>query len=386
MSKGISFIIGFTLFLVLNTGMLEAQTNSTELGSWEIAGFGGISQYYGDISNKNMLEKFSGETRLSFGFAARRHFNEFHGLGVSFNRANMFSAKDLLSTGLPFNLEFEGTVNLISLHSYLNFSNYFFGPAERKINVYGTLGLAYARWNSVLRNSLTGAVVVDFNNAAASDLQSQSAAVPATLGVSFSLSPNLRLNIENTFCTLYSDDIDYKRDNYPYDFLTFTHVGLSYVFGNIGKPAARQKSPRISSQPMRRSEPVSPVTVIDYEVFKELPGERVRVELPPLNLPQEQRIQPPVQQQPTGFEFRVQIYAKSNRVNNPSQIYRNIQFEYPIVENVFNGLYRYSTGSFSTYRQAEAYAHQLQARGIYDAFVVAYRGNERISITSAMKR
>lgn len=388
MSKSTSFIIGLLFFVVLNTVMLKAQNNAEAAGSWEIGGFGGISQYYGDISNKSMIQKFSGETKLSYGILARRHFNEFHGIGLSFNRSNVFSAKDVLSTGLPFNLEVDASASVLSLHSYLNFGNYFFGAADRKVTVYGTLGLAYARWNTFLKNSLTGAIVTDLTNAAASNLRTSSAAIPATLGLSFPIGSGFRVNVENTFCTVLSDDIDFYRDAYQYDFLTFTHVGISYTFGNTSKPAARQRDPRVSPQTLRRSEPVSPVTVIDYEVFQELPGERVRVELPPLNIQQaEQRAQPPVQQQVSGgVEFRVQIFAKNNRINNPSQIYRNVQFEFPIVENVFNGLYRYSTGSFRTYGEAEAYAHRLQSRGVHDAFVVAYRGNERISITAAMKQ
>jgi hypothetical protein len=79
------------------------------------------------------------------------------------------------------------------------------------------------------------------------------------------------------------------------------------------------------------------------------------------------------------------VYAKSSRVAIGERVYRNVQFDYPIVENTFNGLYRYSTGSFQSYAEAEAYAHKMQSRGIYDAFVVAYSNNERISITSEMK-
>jgi hypothetical protein len=129
-----------------------------------------------------------------------------------------------------------------------------------------------------------------------------------------------------------------------------------------------------------------PVSVIEYEVYPELPSERkAKIEIPPLTLTP---VQDKVVQQPasSAFEFRVQIYAKSQRVTGSTSIYRNIQFEYPIIENHFNGIYRYSTGSFRSYSDAESYARQLQSRGVYDAFVVAYRNNERVSITSEMKR
>jgi len=102
-----------------------------------------------------------------------------------------------------------------------------------------------------------------------------------------------------------------------------------------------------------------------------------------LTLPEKQVV--PEQNKSTGFEFRVQIYAKSSPALIGSKVYRTVQFEYPIIENQYNGLYRYSTGSFRSYSEAESYARTLQSRGIYDAFVVAYSNNERVTISPEMK-
>lgn len=86
------------------------------------------------------------------------------------------------------------------------------------------------------------------------------------------------------------------------------------------------------------------------------------------------------------YEFRVQVIAMSRTRIDTEAFRRRYNIDTPIVENTFGGLYRYSTGRFSNFSEAEAYSRVIRAKGIHDAFVVAYRGNERIRITSDMKR
>ncbi|PKP51286.1 MAG: hypothetical protein CVT92_13085 [Bacteroidetes bacterium HGW-Bacteroidetes-1] len=403
-TKGLLFFLLMTI-----TGInCFAQINKEEkpfTSSWQIGAFGGFAQYYGDISNKSYLKKFSGETNLSFGLMVRRHFDENFGFGVSFNRANLYSVKDFKADGVTaVNLEYDGLINHFTIHSYLNFSNFFWGYSERTLNLYGTLGLGYVSWTgSSLRNSQTGAVVIDYSTAATNNFKNSSVTFPATLGAEFKLSSNLKLTFECTLLTLLSDDMDYYRDGYqydivtqthkipdfeeniksgyPYDIVTLTHVGLSYFIGGQKK----QKKERMLPSENRQYEPVFPINVIDYEVYNDPPETKKKNQIPALTIatpPKEMIVTKAI----PAFEFRVQIYAKTQRIQGQLAVYRNVTFEYPIQENFYNGIYRYSTGSFQSYAEAEAYAHTLQNRGVYDAFVVAYRNNERIQITTEMKK
>ncbi len=381
----------FCILLTLPIADVHGQDNSSnglaDYRSLEFGGFGGFSQFYGDISDKNYFQKFSGETKPSFGFFGRFHFNEEHGIGIGFNRISHYSRKDNYSNGTPLNNEFSGHSNTFFLHSFLNMSNLFWGPSERKFNLYGTLGLGYNSWQSTRKNTQSGNIIIDYTNAAASNLRSESFYFPVALGIKYRITPSLHVFAEGMFSTLISDDLDYYRDGYQYDILLQTHIGLSYNFPLLA-PAPRQpKAQRPEVGSPRRAAPVTPVYVIDYEKFAEMPGERAQQQqIPALELPKQTSV-PTQQAPPTGndVEFRVQIYAASRKVSIPQSLFRHVQFESPIVENVFNGLYRYSTGSFRTYSEAEAYAKRLQSRGIHDAFVVAYRNNERISISSQMK-
>jgi len=91
-------------------------------------------------------------------------------------------------------------------------------------------------------------------------------------------------------------------------------------------------------------------------------------------------------QQSEGIYFRVQLLASAHpvetedyfrRYNVPGKIYR----EYD------NGLYKYTTGSFTSYREARAFVARLrETTGIEEAFVTAYDNGRRITVREALSR
>ena len=370
----------FTACLISLSLYVSAQEDS--YNNWQLGVYGGISQYYGDISNKTWSSKFADETKFSFGAMARYHFSELHGLGLHFQHSAIYSEKPLKADETTvFDLKYSGTYNHISLQSYLNFTNFLFGVSDRKVDIYGTLGIGVITWNGVLSKISNGNLVVDNTTAAANFLKTRAATFPIGIGLAFTVAPNVKINIESSLTTVLSDEIDFFIDWKEYDILTSTHIGISYSFGG-----SQVKSNKVKASPTTATkwEPETPISVIEYEIYNDPPIQKPKTEaLPQLQLPTKTEV---VTKEFAPFEFRVQVYAKNSRVAIGERVYRNVQFDYPIVENTFNGLYRYSTGSFQSYSEAEAYAHKMQSRGIYDAFVVAYRNNERISITSDMKK
>ncbi len=81
--------------------------------------------------------------------------------------------------------------------------------------------------------------------------------------------------------------------------------------------------------------------------------------------------------------FRVQILAKTSGHANVKQISSKHGIVESISEEYSNGVYRYVAGKFKTYEAADNYAASLQQKGIYDAFVVAYKNGIRIPLSSA---
>ena len=57
-----------------------------------------------------------------------------------------------------------------------------------------------------------------------------------------------------------------------------------------------------------------------------------------------------------------------------------------IYENYQDGVFRYSTGSFSTYNEALRHSYLMKDKGVSDAFVVGYKDDKRVSISPDMKR
>ncbi len=371
-------LVLFTLFAA------NAQTvinkDNLAVRNWEAGLNIGLAQYYGDVSNRGFFEKLSsGESRFGIGLFGRKYFNEYIGLGGHFQFLSLYSVKENYSNGTPLNNAFTSNTIQGGLHMYLNFSNLFFGFADRPVSIYGLAGLGYIRWNSTLRNSVTDAIIWQ-NGMVSPGVSYKTGALnmPLTLGADIRLTNDLRLNVEGSVQTTFSDDLDFYSDGSRHDIIFYGSVGLSYIFNYKGLQANKRTQ---QTQIPRRKEPVR---VLDYESVQPVQPERPRAQttLPVVRI-DEQRYTEPSQGQ---YEFRVQVIAMSRSRIDTEAFRKRYNIETPIVENTFSGLYRYSTGRFSSFSEAEAYSRVIRSKGIHDAFVVAYRGNERIRITSDMKR
>ena len=87
-----------------------------------------------------------------------------------------------------------------------------------------------------------------------------------------------------------------------------------------------------------------------------------------------------------GLVYRVQVLAKTQPLSSVAYLKNRLGISSEIFENFQDGVYRYSAGTFATYREALAYSQQLRQAGIHDAFVVVYQNNRRIKLTDDLKR
>ena len=86
----------------------------------------------------------------------------------------------------------------------------------------------------------------------------------------------------------------------------------------------------------------------------------------------------------SGITFKVQIGLFKNEIpSNLKTIFSTLNgIEQAKNEN---GLMRYTSGSFSNYNDAKKYKEDLTIKGIKDAFVVAYKDNNIISMKAALQ-
>jgi N-acetylmuramoyl-L-alanine amidase len=88
----------------------------------------------------------------------------------------------------------------------------------------------------------------------------------------------------------------------------------------------------------------------------------------------------PAVQQKSDVVFRVQFATYQNKIELTDKRFKGIETPWSYFHN---GLWKYTSGSFTSYEQALKHLEKLKKTGFQDAFVVAFEGNNRISIDQA---
>lgn len=91
-----------------------------------------------------------------------------------------------------------------------------------------------------------------------------------------------------------------------------------------------------------------------------------------------------VQSDPNQVIFRVQIQSSSQARSQPSVTISGAS--YPTWEYYYKGAYRITVGEFSTVDEALSFRAQCKSSGFNQAFVAAFRGNERETDPSVFKK
>ena len=87
----------------------------------------------------------------------------------------------------------------------------------------------------------------------------------------------------------------------------------------------------------------------------------------------------------TGIYFRVQLAAYSKAIDGRTY-FRNAGVDQEVFIEQHEGLYKYTAGSFRSYKQAESYRDQVERISVVTgSFVVAYKDGRRVSIASARR-
>ena len=84
----------------------------------------------------------------------------------------------------------------------------------------------------------------------------------------------------------------------------------------------------------------------------------------------------------TGIYYRVQLAANRNAFDARTH-YRNAGVDQEVFVEKHDGLYKYSSGSFTVYNQAISYRNKLERLSrVTGSFVVAYRDGRRVPVSS----
>lgn len=81
--------------------------------------------------------------------------------------------------------------------------------------------------------------------------------------------------------------------------------------------------------------------------------------------------------------FHIQLAASPNPINTAHSKWQSLGYQIEVIKE--NSMYKYQARNFTNYYKAEEVKRKFQNRGFLDAFIVAYRGTERLSIEVAKK-
>jgi len=82
----------------------------------------------------------------------------------------------------------------------------------------------------------------------------------------------------------------------------------------------------------------------------------------------------------SGVEYRVQFYTSPRQLKLSDSRFKNIK---PLSYYEHNGMYKYTSGNFTSFDGANKYKAKVRAGGFSDAFVIAFYNGKRINISEA---
>lgn len=384
----------------------------SEINRWGIQLDFGFTQFHGNLSDQGFFGKLGGESPFANSLIFSRKYSPLFTL-----RGQLLNASIASSGPDEFNLYSNDTASLIDLRFNSNLFEYnlngkfdlsyaFWGTRkERRLTWYGMAGIGFANWrtslyktDSLIELSGTGNAGTGFSS------RTSEIVFPLGMGLEYKLGNNWKLHFEQSFHIVNSDILDAYEGGSLNDMFTYTSFGISYSFSgltNIGKRGSSEFGPMLLDYPdvegyylskekqmPADTTPSKPKFLApEYEGKMILPGGAVdtakdlamqddRMEEITIKRTSLPKTSPTVKRATT---FHVQILATRNRVSK--QVLANkFNIKKRIIEYYNDDLYRYAAGTFDRYTVANTYAKILHEKGVYDAFVIAYRNGKRVGI------
>ncbi len=379
-----------TIMLLFVNQHVNAQSGPTP--NWQINLNTGTSIFFGDIKQYRIwpISNYENEWRFGGGLTVSRQFSSVFGL-----RGQGIYGQ-LSGTRRSWNRYFQNDYFELNLNTTINLNN-LIGTSrdDRFVNFYFTAGVGLLNYNSTLYTLNTKKKVAEQGNGNGKGIGGRTleGILTGGFGVDFRLNNNWSINLESTNRIMNSDKLDTWVSGFPYDVYNYTSIGISYRFG------INKNTKGITTSSYQRTVPTEEFKVEPSEK-KITTTENQPVHVPvPVVVPEKKPVEvvvPPIEkkaktkpkvvivhkQQPKykTIEYRVQIRARYNRPLKKS--YLSAKYNIPIsdiMENMHNGYYVYTVGSFNTYEQAKAKRNSLRTHnGVSDAFVVAFKNGLRL--------
>ncbi len=374
----------------------------------------GFSQFYGDASSSGFFKKLSGEIGFGQSINIKKHFSPVLAVGINGYYGCVKSHKTTSGSGAAIDYSLAGNYGDFNFRAYINFNNLFWGrDYNRNLSAYGWLGIGYGFWSTGLTNN-TNAAYREVGDPVAGTTTGETYkkagfVMPFGLGVNYRLNEKFAVNIVGDYRLVLNDDLDVWRGGSKSDNLFYLGVGLSYYikpgFTRAKSRVRKSKPKQVNYQPKNNNteeknknnkkedkpkvaEPnikppgEIPIFDIDYRAAKQAKEDVASKQKRGIDILE---IQTQTSGNVKGVIFRVQILAKSTKLHSIKYLREKYNIKGDILEVYQDGVYRYSLGEFSNYRDAYQYSQNIKTLGLTDAFVVVYKDGKRINLTKEMK-
>ncbi len=251
-------VLTVSVSLAQEDGKKAEKQKSSFDGYFYINGNVGLTNFYGDMHPKHVL---AGDEKFGYGLKAGYQFSPVFGARLSFLNGKYQSTyskeniKDLSQYPNESDLDdkFESSMWDISGQLTIDFTNIFRANKEAGFGIYGFTGLGWLNYSSLRTKVETEAISTllggtELRNGSFSDDEGSGLAgaktaltIPAGLGLYFSVTPKVDINLESSLRFSNVDEIDMRvggSQAVKNDFYGYTSLGVTYKF----KPSSGLKT------------------------------------------------------------------------------------------------------------------------------------------------
>ncbi len=240
------FVFGVFLLGLQSFDRLQAQSS---LGyHWYVNVNGGISQLYGDIQkSNNPIDKLDGETTYGFGLRLGKY------LGPVFNLHGQFYRNEMKGYDEASDRKCFSNLAEYQLGTTINLTNLVFGKKERRINLYGTTGIAAIFFRSEALTISTNQLIEDYgysdDEARKESTRLTGFSFPVGAGLDFKLADRWYINLESVMRFTTTDKLDARVAGSNNDAYYYSSLGISYNFMIKESEKLIEAPPEITADP-----------------------------------------------------------------------------------------------------------------------------------------
>ncbi|MCK5776424.1 MAG: outer membrane beta-barrel protein [Bacteroidales bacterium] len=384
-------------FLGLIVFSIHTFAQRIEPNRWIIKADGGASVFFGDVKRYDIMPDHESPSEIQpmFSVSVGKEISKIFSVRGQFISGKLSGHKK--SSKYNFKSNILGGHLLTDINLYYLFTGERFGP--NRFNIYASIGVGYTSWDTKLyydKAQLWGSDIASTNSNGAFS-------IPASMSMEYVINKNFAVNAEGLLSVVTSDAVDAVLGGIEFDSYVYASLGVVYKFNiKLKKKKSRIKyslDPELyeakpEDLPYLEKEDVAVAAVVEAETVPDKRQESVKEDKPREEFEINHSIENAAIQKEIwadrgedpwpGIEFSVQVLASKNRIDI-DRIKKEIGLDEHIYERYDDIWYRYNMGRFHKVWKAKDLRNILRSKhGVEDAFIVVYRGEERISLAEAM--